>query len=144
MMKPYKIGYMAGVYDMFHIGHLNLIKRAKEQCEHLIVGVLTDEEVLRWKPHRPIVPFEERLEIIRSIRYVDEAIGVDDSNIDRIDCWHQLHFDCQFSGSDYAENPGWLADQAKLQELGSDIMFFPYTQSTSSSQLRQLISKKLI
>ena len=143
-MKKYKLGYMAGVYDLFHIGHLNLIRRAKENCEYLIVGVLTDEEVLRWKPQRPFVPFEERIEIIRSIRYVDEAILVNSENIDRIDSWNKLHFDCQFSGSDYQNNPGWLEDQRKLRELGSDIVFFPYTETTCSTQLREMIEQRII
>lgn len=143
-MKKYKVGYMAGVYDMFHIGHLNLIKRAKEQCDYLIVGVLTDEEVVRWKPNRPFVPFEERIEIIRSVRYVDEAIRVTSTNIDRMDSWNQLHFDCQFSGSDYEHDAGWLADREKLRAVGSDIVFFPYTQSTSSTKLRALINQKLL
>lgn len=143
-MEKYKVGYMAGVYDLFHVGHLNLIRRARESCEHLIVGVLTDEEVMRWKPTRPFVPFEERIEIIRAVRYVDEAIMVNSENIDRLDSWKQLHFDCQFSGSDYANNPGWLADQQKLREVGSDIVFFPYTETTCSTNLRSLIQQKLI
>lgn len=143
-MKKYNVGYMAGVYDLFHIGHLNLIKKAKEHCNYLIVGVLTDEEVMRWKVNRPFIPFEERIEIVRSISYVDEVVKVESHNIDRMDSWNILHFDCQFSGSDYADNEGWLADQKKLREVGSDIVFFPYTESTSSTQLKNLINKKLI
>lgn len=143
-MKRYKTGYMAGVYDLYHVGHLNLMMRAKEQCEYLIVGVLTDEEVMRWKPHKPFIPFEERIRIVQAIRYVDEAVKVTAENITRMDAWNRYHFDCQFSGDDYKEDEGWLYDQQQLRKVGSDIVFLPYTKTTSSTQIKNLINKALI
>lgn len=141
--KKYKVGYMAGVFDLFHIGHLNLMRRAKEQCEYLIVGVLTDEEVQRWKPNKPFIPFEERIQIVESIKYVDKAVKVTSENITRMDSWNIYHFDCQFSGSDYANNEGWLWDQQQLRKVGSDIVFLPYTQTTCSTKIKALIEKSL-
>lgn len=123
MMRKYKIGYMAGVYDLYHVGHLNLMMKAKEQCEYLMVGVLTDEEVMRWKSSRPFIPFEERIRIVQAIRYVDEVVKVTSENIARMDAWNKYHFDCQFSGDDYAKDDGWLYDQQQLRNVGSDIVF---------------------
>lgn len=142
--KKVKVGYIAGVFDLFHIGHLNLIRRAKERCEYLMVGVLTDEEVIRWKPHKPFIPFEERIAIVGAIKDVDKVVEVTSENIARMDSWNIFHFDCQFSGSDYADNPGWLEDQRQLREVGSDIVFLPYTQSTCSTKIKALIEKGLV
>ena len=138
MSKRYKVGYMAGVYDLFHIGHLNLITSAKQQCEYLMVGVLTDDEVVRWKKNLPFVPFVERY------RDVDEVIKVTSDNIARLESWNRYRFDCQFSGSDYENDPGWLKDRKELQKRGSDIVFLPYTESTSSTKLKELIKRRLI
>lgn len=143
MQKKYKIGYMAGVYDLFHIGHLNLIKRAKEQCEYLIVGVLKDELVFHFKKKLTFIPFEERIEIIKSIRYVDKAVPVTFENIGKMESWERYHYDCQFSGSDYENAEDWQADKRRLQSVGSDIVFFPYTPGTSSTQIKELISSAI-
>ncbi len=142
--KKYHIGYIAGVFDLYHIGHLNMFRRAKEQCDYLIVGVVTDEGVFRNKKTRPFVPFEERIEMVRACQYVDEAVEIPlDYNTTR-DAYRRYHFDVQFSGSDYADNPDWLADKQYLESRGSTMVFFPYTQSTSSSQLKELISQRLV
>lgn len=136
-MKEYKVGYVAGVFDLFHIGHLNLIRKAKERCEYLIVGVLEDELVMHFKGNRPYIPFEERLEIVRSIRYVDKAVGVSMNNIDKMAAWELYKFDCMFSGDDYVNNESWIIDKKRLNQVGSDIQFFPYTKSTSSTQIKK-------
>lgn len=136
-MKKYKTGYIAGVFDLFHVGHLNLIERAKEKCDFLIVGVLTDELVHKNKNIRPYIPFEERLRIVGALKSVDRAVGVDDSNIQKMDAWKQFHFDCLFSGDDYRGNKYWIMDKAALNAVGSNIEFFPYTKSTSSTQIRK-------
>ncbi len=142
--KKYHVGYIAGVFDLFHIGHLNMFKRAKEQCDYLIVGVVNDESVMKKKRTMPYIPFEERLEMVRSCRYVDEAVEIPTEYGDTDEAYRRYQFDVQFSGSDYADDPAWLAKKAFLQKQGSDMVFFPYTQSTSSTKLKALIEKKLL
>lgn len=138
-MKKYHIGYCAGVYDLFHIGHVNLFRRAKEQCDTLIVGVLTDELVVHFKKNPPYVPFEERLQMVAACRYVDKAVPVTFDNIGKIDAWDLYHYDAFFSGDDYAGNPVWMNEKKLLNERGSDVVFFPYTQTTSSTKIKQAI-----
>lgn len=142
--KRYHIGYIAGVFDLFHIGHLNMFKRAKEQCDYLIVGVVNDEGVRQSKRTMPYMPFEERIELVRSCRYVDEAVEIPAQYNNTDEAYRRYQFDVQFSGSDYAENPVWLAKQAFLRKQGSDMVFFPYTESTSSTKLKALIEKGLL
>lgn len=139
--RKYHIGYTAGVFDLFHIGHVNLLRRSKEMCDYLIVGVVTDEHTMRMKGKKPFIPFEERLEIVRSCRYVDEAVEVPTLYPDIHDAYGIYHFDCQFSGDDHADNPHWLAQQKYLRERGSDLYFFPYTQGTSSTMLQEALKK---
>jgi len=142
--KKYHTGYVAGVFDLFHVGHLNMFKRAKEQCDYLIVGVVTDEWVRESKKTEPFVPLAERLELVRACRYVDEVVELPLHYSGIRDAWRLFHFDCQFSGSDYADNPGWLADKAFLEKHGAEMVFFPYTEGTSSSKLKSLIESKLL
>lgn len=142
--KKYHTGYVAGVFDLFHVGHLNMFKRAKEQCEYLIVGVVSDEGVLRYKEKTPFIPFEERIEMVRSCRFVDEAVEIPlDYNGTR-DAFKMYHFDCQFSGSDYVDDPNWLANKAFLEENGAELVFFPYTEQTSSTKIKALIEQNLL
>jgi len=138
----YHIGYTAGVFDLFHIGHLNLLKRSREMCDYLIAGVVTDEHALRMKGKKPFIPFEERLEIVRSCRYVDEAVEVPTQYPDIHDAYRIYHFDCQFSGDDHARDPHWLEQQRYLRERGSDLYFFPYTQGTSSTMLQEVLKRE--
>lgn len=138
--KPYHVGYIAGVFDLFHIGHLNLLKRAKEQCDYLIVGVVSDEGVIRNKKTSPYIPFTERVEIVRSCKYVDEAVEIPADYNDTDEAFRRYHFDVQFSGSDYANDPDWLDKQAYLRKKGADLVFFPYTQGTSSTKLKSVIA----
>ena len=93
------IGYTTGVFDLFHIGHLNILKRAKEQCDYLIVGVSTDELVEQYKHKTPVIPYEERVEIIKSIRYVDEVVP--QLNRDKYEAWEKYHFDRMFVGDPF-------------------------------------------
>ena len=143
-MKRYNKGYVAGVFDLFHVGHLNLFENAKKECEYLIVGVLKDELVMHFKSSPPYIPFEERIRIVQSLKAVDETVGVDFTNIDKMDAWNLYHFDCLFSGNDYVDNPSWIADKERLNAVGSDIFFFPYTQSTSSTHIKEMIAKSLL
>ncbi len=142
--KKYRVGYIAGVFDLFHIGHLNMFKRAKEQCHYLIVGVVSDEGVRKFKKVEPFVPCDERMEMIRSCRFVDQVVELPLYYADTWDVWKMYHFDVQFSGSDYEHNNDWLKKQAFLREQGADLVFFPYTESTSSTKLKKLIEKKLL
>ena len=137
--KKYHIGYIAGVFDLFHIGHLNLFKRAKEQCDYLIVGVVSDESVMENKKTMPYMPFEERMELVRSCRYVDEAVALPTYNGDTDEAYRRYQFDVQFSGSDYADDPIWLAKKAYLEKRGAELVFFPYTKSTSSTKRKEQI-----
>ena len=138
--KKYHIGYVAGVFDLFHIGHLNILRRAKEQCDYLIVGVSSDEQIIKSKKTRPYIPFEERLEIVQACKYVDEAVMIPPDKPNTEDAYYMYHFDAQFSGSDYADDPNWLARKVFLQQHGSDMVFFPYTQTTSSTEIKSKIS----
>ena len=143
MDKPYNVGYIAGVFDLFHVGHLNMFKRAKEQCRYLIVGVVSDEGVRLNKQAEPFVPFEERIEMVRSCRYVDEAVKLPLNFAGTRDMFKKYHFDVQFSGSDYEHDPAWLAEKEFLEKNGSTMVFFPYTQSTSSTKLKKAIESKI-
>ncbi len=142
--KKYHIGYIAGVFDLYHVGHLNMFKRAKELCDYLIVGVVSDEGVRKHKKTDPFVPFEERIEMVRSCRYVDEAEEIPLMFEKTEDAWKLYHFDVQFSGSDYAQDESWLRNKEFLEKHGATIHFFPYTESTSSTKLKELIEKKLL
>lgn len=142
--KKYHTGYIAGVFDLFHIGHLNMFRRAKEQCDYLIVGVVTDEGVRKHKEVEPFIPFAERIEMVRSCRYVDEAVEIPLDYYGTRDAWKLYRFDCQFSGSDYVDNPDWLAEKEFLEKHGAEMVFFPYTESTSSTRIKSLIEKKLL
>jgi len=135
-MKPYKTGYIAGVFDLFHVGHLNLFKRAKERCDYLIVGILTDELVYHFKNRLPIINQHDRKEIVQAIKYVDQTVLVSFENIDKMKACEIYHYDCLFSGDYWRNEPSWIADKERLNQVGSNIEFFSYTQGISSTQLR--------
>lgn len=132
------IGYTSGVYDLFHIGHLNLIRNAKAMCDKLIVGVSTDE-VVAYKHKKPVIPFTERLEIIRSIKFVDAAIPQED--IDKLKAWEKIKFDVLFVGDDWYQSNSWKEYELKFQELGVRVVYFPYTKGTSSTMLNEALLK---
>ncbi|AQY51815.1 cytidyltransferase-related domain-containing protein [Listeria weihenstephanensis FSL R9-0317] len=136
MRKNYKIGYTTGVYDMFHIGHLNLLKRAKEQCEYLIVGVTIDE-LVSYKKKRAIIPFEERMEIVKQISYVDEVVP--QINMNKMEAWQRLSFDTIFVGDDWKGSDTWNQFEVDFNKVGVTIEYLPYTKGTSSTQLRKTL-----
>ena len=136
MGKKYKIGYTAGVYDLFHIGHLNLLKHAKEQCDWLIVGVTVDD-LVAYKHKKAFIPFEERIEIVRAIKYVD--LAVPQTDIDKVKAWQNYHFDALFVGDDWKGKPNWIDYETRLAEHGVDVVYLPYTKETSSTKLREAI-----
>ena len=133
--KKYKIGYTTGVYDMFHIGHLNILKRAKEQCDYLIVGVSTDEVVQNYKHKTPIVPFKERIEIVKAIRYVDEVIP--QTSMNKMEAWEKIHFNVMFHGDDWKGSTMYNEVEKKLKEQGVEMVFLPHTDGTSSTLLTE-------
>lgn len=140
-MKKYKVGYTTGVFDMFHIGHLNILKNAKEYCDHLIVGVSTDELVMEYKHKSPIIPFDERMAIVSSIKYVDKVVP--QTSMDKLEAWNELHYDVLFHGDDWKHSEMYRKIQADLKNVGCDVVFFPYTVETSSTMLSHIISQKI-
>ena len=138
--KNFKIGYTAGVYDLFHIGHLNLLRKAKEMCDVLVVGVTTDELAC----YKNVVPFiceEERMEIVRSIRYVDAVVSQVD--LDKVKAWEKIRFDVIFVGSDWKDSPEWNSYENRLNSRGAQVIYIPYTEKTSSTKLREVLNNAL-
>lgn len=135
--KLYKVGYTAGVFDLFHVGHLNILKRAKEQCEYLIVGVSTDELVMKYKNKRPVIPHHERIEIVEGIKYVNEVVP--QINRDKFAAWENLQFDAMFVGDDWKGNPLFKEVEKKFKSVEVDVIYFPYTQGVSSTLVKQKI-----
>ena len=132
------IGYTSGVYDLFHIGHLNLLKNAKGMCDKLIVGVTTDE-LVSYKNKKAVIPFEERLEIVRSIKYVDAAIPQE--NMNKFEAWQKLKFDVMFVGDDWFNTPKWQEFERQFNEVGVRIVYFPYTKGTSSTLINETLKR---
>lgn len=135
------IGYTTGVYDMFHIGHLNVIKRAKEQCDYLIVGVSTDELVQKEKNKTPVIPYEERIAIVEAIRYVDQVVAQPDK--DKLAAWEKYHFNRMFVGSDWQGTPQWQKYEEQFAPLGVEIVYLQHTDGVSSTELTALIKTML-
>lgn len=141
VIKRYKIGYTQGVYDMFHIGHLNLINKAKEQCEHLIVGVNSDGLVRAYKHKETVIKEQDRAEIVRNLKAVDECIIVD--TLDKQALLNSLNFNAIFIGDDWYGNPRWMKTKEELAVKGVDVVFLPHTNGISSTILREQESKSV-
>ena len=133
-MKKVKTGLLMGVFDLFHVGHLKLIRNAKAHCEYLRVAVLSDELVKKFKGHDPIIPAEERKEILEAISEVDEVVIIEKTP-SRLVEYNRQPFDAFFSGDDYRDNEYWQKEKEELNKLGSDIIFFPYTKTQSTSAI---------
>lgn len=140
-MKKYKVGYTTGVFDMFHIGHLNILKRAKEQCEYLVVGVSTDELVQNYKNKTPVIPYDERKKIVESIKYVDKVVP--QTSMNKMEAWNQLHFDAIFHGDDWKGSSLYNDVERELNKVGCKMVFLPHTDGTSSTLLTQVLHKIL-
>lgn len=132
------IGYTTGVFDLFHVGHLNMLKNAKAMCDKLIVGVTTDE-LVKYKHKRAVIPFEERMEIVRNIKYVDAVIPQD--SMDKFEMWKKIKFDIMFVGDDWYGTDKWKAYDKQFEEVGVKIIYFPYYQGTSSTLINQTLQK---
>lgn len=137
--KKYHVGYVAGVFDLFHIGHLNIIKNAKELCDYLIVGVVSDKGAIEKNKKDLVVPFDERIEIVRSCKYVDEAVEIPFKYSSTYYAYRKYHFDIQISGDDHKLDPYWISVKNDLKALGSDIVYFPYTKQTSTTDIKNKV-----
>jgi len=137
-MKKYEIGYTTGVFDMLHVGHLNILRRAKEQCNFLIVGVSTDELVKEYKGKSPIIPFSERLEMVAALQCVDMVVPQRDR--DKFAAWENYKFDAMFVGDDWKENELFIEVEKRLNKEGVKVIYFPYTKNTSSTILREKLN----
>ncbi len=130
------IGYTSGVYDLFHIGHLNLLKNAKGLCDKLIVGV-TSDELVAYKNKKAVIPHQERMEIVRNIRHVDSVVPQND--MDKFKMWQRIKFDVMFVGDDWFESEKWQALDEQFKEVGVKIIYFPYTKGTSSTLINETL-----
>lgn len=137
-MKKYNIGYTTGVYDLFHIGHLNLLRRAKERCDYLIVGVTVDD-LVSYKHKKAVIPFEERIKIVEAIKYVDKAVP--QTTMDKMKAWEEFNFDVMFVGSDWKGTEKWNKLENEFASVGVDIVYFPYTKNISSTLLNEVLLK---
>lgn len=136
--KHYKVGFVAGTFDLFHVGHLNLLRRASERCDYLYVGVLEDtcgNRKRKW----PIIPQHERLAIVKAIRYVDEAVLLAAERAQKMEIWQDYHYDVFFSGDDYINDPVWQKEERLLAACGADLLYFPYTRERSSTTVQEAI-----
>jgi len=133
------IGYTTGVFDLFHIGHLNLLRNAKSLCDKLIVGV-TSDELVSYKHKKAVIPFIERCEIIRNIKYVN--LVVPQENMDKYEAWKKLKFDIMFVGDDWYDTEKWNSIETQLEKVGVKIIYFPYTKGTSSTLINQILMKQ--
>ena len=134
------IGYTTGVYDMFHIGHLNILKRAKEKCDFLIVGVSTDELVYHDKRKVPIIPFADRCAIVEAIRYVDKVVPQVDKN--KFAAWQKYNFQRMFVGSDWKGTPQWNEFEKQFSGVDMEIVYLEHTDGISSTILRNRLNKE--
>lgn len=136
-----RIGFAPGVYDLFHIGHLNILREARRHCDKLVAGVTSDALVSHLKGRPPVVPLSERLDIVRSVRFVDEAVV--ETDVDKLKTWARVNFHVIFKGDDWKGTPKWEEFERRFAQVGVEVVYFPYTMHTSSSLLRgalQLLS----
>ena len=129
------IGYTTGVFDLFHVGHLNILKKAKSVCDKLIVGVTTDEFVMNYKNKTPVINFKDRMEIVNSIKYVDVVVPQDDHN--KINAWKKYKFDLMIVGDDWYNTPKWDKYEMEFSKHNVRILYFPRTENISSTKLTQ-------
>lgn len=138
MAKKYKIGYTTGVFDLFHIGHLNILRRAKGMCDFLIVGVSTDD-LVAYKNKRAVIPFEERIQIVEAISVVDQAVP--QYNMNKFEAWEKYRFDAMFVGDDWKNTERWKEIENQFNKINVDIVYFPYTRGTSSTLINEVLLK---
>lgn len=137
-MKKYKVGYTCGVFDLFHVGHLNLLERCKEMCDILIVGVCDDNYVRDIKHKEPVYPEDQRVRILKALKVVDDAVLVDiETTNNKLLALEKFHFDVLFSGDDWKGSDRYKKTEQQFAELGAAIEYFPYTKGISTSQIKE-------
>ena len=136
-MKDEIVGYTTGVFDLFHVGHLRLLNRAKSKCDRLIVGVSTDELVEEYKRKKPVIPFEERAEIVSALKCVDEVVP--QNHRDKVAAYHEIKFDIMFVGSDWKGSDLFNEVESELAGHGVDVVYFEYTSNVSSTSLQSTL-----
>lgn len=132
------IGYTTGVFDLLHVGHVNILRSAKTMCDRLVVGVTVDE-LVSYKHKKAIIPFDERIELVRSMRYVD--IAVPQESMDKLDAWQRYKFDVMFVGDDWYKTEKWERIEEELKAKGVRVIYFPYTKGTSSTLINTVLTK---
>ena len=140
MAEP-RIGYAPGIYDLFHVGHLNIFRESRQFCDHLIAGVISDEMAQRAKGMIPVIPLEERLEIVGAIRYVDQAVIEDVPH--KMAMWERLHFDVIIKGDDWKGTDKGDKLESDFAEVGVEVAYLPYTARTSSTMLKSILQEML-
>ena len=139
MNKKYKLGYTSGVYDLFHTGHLNILKKAKEQCDFLIVAISTDELVRNYKNKTPVIEFAQRAAIVEAIKYVDKVVPQESRN--KMEAFDTYKFDAIFVGDDWKGTPLWVKLDKDFKEKGVEVVYFSYTKEVSSTFLKEVLNK---
>ncbi len=134
------VGYIAGIFDLFHIGHVNLLRNATSMCDHLIVTVGTDELVINYKNKAPLIPFEQRIEIVRSCKYADTVILQEDRNF--FEAWKKIKFDIMFIGGDWYGAEEIQTLEKKFKEVGVRVIYLPYTKNISSTMIKKVLDEK--
>lgn len=138
--SKFVIGYTSGVFDLFHIGHLKILKNAKSLCDKLIVGITTDELLKEYKKKKAIIPFHERYEIIRNIKTVDVVVAQE--HMDKFEMWKRLKFDIMIVGDDWYEKDKWKKYEEEFNTVGVRIVYFPYTKGTSSTLINEILQRE--
>lgn len=137
--KAFKIGYTTGVFDLFHIGHLTLLKNAKALCDHLIVGVTTDD-LVSYKGKSAVISYADRASVVGGIRYVDQVIP--QRELDKVIAWKKLKYDVLFVGDDWYDSPVWQSYERELREFNVEVVYFPYSESVSSTKINQVLQEQ--
>lgn len=132
------IGYTTGVFDLFHVGHLNILRNAKSVCDKLIVGVTVDA-LVAYKFRKAVIPFNERIEIVRAIKFVDAVVPQD--SLDKFEAWRKLKFDIMIVGDDWYGDQKWQEYEKQFKEMGVRIVYFPYTKGTSSTIINDVLAR---
>lgn len=137
-MEPFIIGYTTGVFDLFHVGHVNILRRAKEKCDYLIVGVTTDEIVEQYKGKKPIINFNDRKTIVESCKFADKVVA--QSSMDKMEAWHNLHFNVMFHGKEWQGTELYNKYEQELKKVGVDIIYLEPTKGISTTKLIKKIT----